>query len=725
LVGEGIDVTIIKRSGSAGHLFTPECNFEFEDMTLDGDAIATQLISCGQPVRARCTNVKFARHTDIGYWLGVDVVSFITDKCIFEDPRGWQDQHAFTCTEYGIVRGCNFNRLNTIFTSAVRGGSCLTSGGGNNILIENNKFTKAVTFEQTGFGCSIEPWNRNYNNITIADNIFESAILRVGGGDVSFWENAGTPNCLIRNIVIDGNVCNGAEIGVMGPDTFFSNKVRGITVSNNQVYKSNNAGIRLNFLSGPITCNGNIVTDSNMDGSSNALGDRGCIWIYNCTALSLNNNEVYMTATATNNNPYGISINATDWFSCHDNMVYNTTGNPSFSEAGTNTEKDVRNNVGFNDSVTHVKQRDLGGALVKMHGNDLNAFTLINAEAGPSPNQGFHFFPDYTKQSGATAVQFFYGYNSEFSSYGFYSKWSGSIKEYFRVDPSGNRTYVFSPINIGDNYRLNLNDTNLTAERVFTYPDSAGEVATIAAAQTLSNKTILASSNILSGIAQNPLNKRWGMVQAGYGTALGTVGVLDGLCQQFTATGLGSNTTSFDTTEGKVINYQTSNASGVVAGLLSNAAGGGLGRRLFGGRMVCRFKLDSTTSARFYFGLTSATALPISDTPLANTDNGIIVGFTSADTNYQIRTNDGATSVTTTQLSPTTAKTTATAFHTIEIVWTASGNYTVTLDGGTPQTISSDLPATTADLYPNLMVQTSAAVQRTFTLKALYIETDK
>jgi hypothetical protein len=711
LVGEGIDVTIIKRSGSAGHLFTPECNFEFEDMTLDGDAIATQLISCGQPVRARCVNVKFARHTDIGLWYGVDIKSFITDKCIFEDPRGTQDQHAFTCTEYGIVRGCTFDRLNTVFTSAVRGGSCLTSGGGDNILIEHNKFTKANTFQFQGFGCSIEPWNRNYNNVIIANNVSINGTIRVGGGALSFWETGGTPETIMRNLVIDGNIITGAEIGCMGPDSSWNTnggKIRNLTISNNIINKSYSAGIRLNYLSGQINVDGNTVIDSNIGGNANTFGDQGCVWIFSCTDLSLNNNKIYMTATATNNNPYGISINTTDWITCHDNSVVNTTANPSFSEAGTNTEKDVRNNVGFNDSVTHVKQRDLGSALIKMHGNDLDVFTLVNAESGPSPNQGFHFFPDYNKQSGATAVQFFYGYNSDFSSYGFYSKWSGSIKEYFRVDPSGNRTYVFSPINIGDNYRLKLNETGLTAEREFTFPDIAGKVAVIGGPD----------------IAQNPLNKRWGTVQPGHGTAVGTVGVMDGLCQQFTATGAGSNTTSFDTTEGKIINYQTANSSGVVAGLLSNAAGGGLGRRLFGGRMICRFKLDSTTSARFYFGLTSATALPISDTVLANADSGIIVGFAAADTNYQIRTNDGSGAATVTAMTGTIAKTGATAFHTIEISWTASGNYTVSYDG-TAQTISSDLPATTTDLYPNLMVQTSTAVQRTFTLKGLYIETDK
>lgn len=265
--------------------------------------------------------------------------------------------------------------------------------------------------------------------------------------------------------------------------------------------------------------------------------------------------------------------------------------------------------------------------------------------------------------------------------------------------------------------------TNYNTNEYLFYPTFADFTS-----NEIRNATIISSSNTLSGIAQNPISKRWGSVQAGYGTAVGTVGVLDGLAQAFTPTGAGSNTASFDTTEGKIINYQTSSASGVVAGLVSATAGGGLGRRLFGGRMICRFKLDSTTSARFYFGLTSATSLPISESPLGNTDHGIIVGFNAADTNYQVRTNDGATSVTTTQLvgpgAAAVAKTAATAFHTIEINWTASGNYNVIYDG-TTHTISTDLPATTADLYPNLMVQTSAVVQRTFTLKGLWIESDK
>ena len=705
--GEGIDLTIIKRSGSAGTMFTPECNFEFENLTLDGDAIGTQLISCGQPVRGRCTNIKIARHTDIGIWYGVDLISFVTDKCVFEDPRGIQDQFAYTCTEYGITRGCSFDRLNTVFTSAVTGGSCLTSGGGNNIIVEGNRFTKKAGDEQAGFGCSIEPWNRNYNNVVISGNVFEKAILRVGGGTLSFWETTGTPNCLMRNITVSDNVCNGAEIGIMGPNTGFTDKVRDITVADNVVYKSNNAGIRLNFLSGPTNCTGNTVIDSNGDGASNSGGDHGCAWIYNCTDMLFNNNTIKMTATGTNVNPYGLSINSDSGIIVEGNTFSNTTANPSYNDGGGNTNKYVKDNYGIVDDISHIRQRDLGSSFFRMHGNNDAALTFVNAE-GTGPNQDFHFFPDYTKQGGATGVTFYYGYNSDFSSVRFHSKWSGSEKEYLNLDYGANLIDLKTPVRIGDNLYLKLNQTGLTTEREFTFPDIAGKVAVIGGPDH----------------AQNTLNKRWGSVQPGHGTAVGTVGVMDGLCQQFTATGAGSNTTSFDTTEGKVINYQTANSSGVVAGLLSNAAGGGLGRRLFGGRMICRFKLDSTTSARFYFGLTSATSLPISDTPIANADHGIIVGFTSADTNYQIRTNDSSGAATVTAMTGTIAKTNATAFHTIEISWTASGNYIVSYDG-TAQTISSDLPATTADLYPNLMVQTSAAVQRTFTLKGLWIESDK
>jgi len=198
------------------------------------------------------------------------------------------------------------------------------------------------------------------------------------------------------------------------------------------------------------------------------------------------------------------------------------------------------------------------------------------------------------------------------------------------------------------------------------------------------------------------------------------------MAQQFGVTAGGTNSVSYDTTEGKVWVWQTANSTGVIAGLTQNSAGGGFGRRLFGGRMKVRFKIDSTTSARFYFGLTSATSTPISETILANGDSGMLVGFRAADTNFFVFTHAGSGSMTATQLNAggAVAKTVTSAFHTLELKWTAAGNLDVIYDG-TTHTISTDLPATSTDLYPFLQVQTSAAVQRTFTVKGLYMEADK
>jgi hypothetical protein len=334
LVGEGIDVTNIKRTGSAGHLFAPWCNSEFIDMTLDGNAIAQQLISCGQPVYCRTVNVKITRHTDIGIWYGVDLKGFIADKCIFEDPRGTQDQLAFTCTEYGVVTNCYFDRLNTIFTSAVRGGSCLTSGGGERISIDNNTFVKANTFQQSGFGCSIEPWDRDYNQITITNNHFRDCMIRVGGGVTGDW--GGGVN-IMRNIVIDGNVLDGAEIGIVGPDTAFSNSIRNVTISNNVIKNPWTAAIRLNYLAGQILCDGNIIIDSNKGLNANTFGDNGLIWVFNCTDTTVSNNKLYMTNVTALASPYGIGYTTSDRLTIKGNSIYNVTSNPDYSGSGTNT----------------------------------------------------------------------------------------------------------------------------------------------------------------------------------------------------------------------------------------------------------------------------------------------------------------------------------------------------------------------------------------------------
>jgi hypothetical protein len=203
-------------------------------------------------------------------------------------------------------------------------------------------------------------------------------------------------------------------------------------------------------------------------------------------------------------------------------------------------------------------------------------------------------------------------------------------------------------------------------------------------------------------------------------TPSGNSQFLTGMLSAHTATGAGSITTTFDTTEGICTAYATTATGGLNAGLVSGTTGVGVGRRLFGMRAIIRAKIDSTTSARYYFGFTSATALPISDTPLASTDHGILVGFRSTDANWSEIHNDGTAAAVVNSLG--VAK--DANFHTIEINWSASGNGNAVLDGS-PSSITSRLPTTTTNLFFNAVAQTTTTTARTYTIHSVVIRADK
>jgi hypothetical protein len=278
-------------------------------------------------------------------------------------------------------------------------------------------------------------------------------------------------------------------------------------------------------------------------------------------------------------------------------------------------------------------------------------------------------------------------------------------------------------VNIGDNYRLKLNETGLTAEREFLFPDSAGQVTVNTASQTLTNKTMEAASNTLLGVAQNPIARRWGAYQPiapSSGSTAAVVGRLEGILTNHVPTGPGTNTNTWDTTEGLLTNLVTTTTINQNAGLVSPTGTIGMFRRAFPTRMVYRGKIDSVGSgvARLYFGVSSNSAPNISDT-IANGDSLVLVGFKAADANYSIYHNDGTAGHATTAITGAIAKNTS--FHTIEIEWTAGGNVVVTFDG-TSQTISTDLPATTTNLFFHCLAQNATAAIRTHSIVGVWAE---
>jgi hypothetical protein len=297
---------------------------------------------------------------------------------------------------------------------------------------------------------------------------------------------------------------------------------------------------------------------------------------------------------------------------------------------------------------------------------------------------------------------------------------------------SANDTFVFqnqtqtlsgktftSPVINSPTITLLTSYTNAGGNTI-TVPGSATTLVGRDTVDTLTNKTISATGtgNILQAIVVSPEKKRMGYFQPGSSS-----GVPVGVLADHTKTGASSIATTFDTTEGVVTTFTTTATGGLNAGLVSPTTGVGVGRRLFAARMKTRSSIDSTTSARYYIGWTSATALPISDTPLATTDSGILVGWSSTDTNWTIYTNNGGGSAATkTNVTGPIAKNAV--YHDIEISWAASGNVTVIFDG-TSQTVSTALPATTTNLYYNHVAQTTTTTARSNNIKYVWYESDK
>lgn len=335
--------------------------------------------------------------------------------------------------------------------------------------------------------------------------------------------------------------------------------------------------------------------------------------------------------------------------------------------------------------------------------------TVVNADAGDSNHFGGDDIDKISQLLGGTAAVDTVDLNSD---------WTFRNNRLFVRNPANTASYQFTAAAIAANRAITL--------PLLTAGDT---MVTEAFPQTLTNKTIYSSQNTLQGIAMNPIYTRWGSLQPAQGTTADTagtsIGVKDGMLVNYVGTGAGTNSNTFDTTEGVLMSYQSGAVAGNNAGLVSPTTGVGVGRRLFGARAVCRVSNTSTATGRFFFGFTSATALPNNAQPLAVADSGIIVGWNetgTGSTNWSIFHNDGATSVTVDNVTGPIAKNTA--FNTIEINWLAGGNPNVIFNG-TSQSISADLPATTTNLFFNCIAQASTTTAKTLLVKGIWLEVDK
>lgn len=199
--------------------------------------------------------------------------------------------------------------------------------------------------------------------------------------------------------------------------------------------------------------------------------------------------------------------------------------------------------------------------------------------------------------------------------------------------------------------------------------------------------------------------------------------MLDGILNNFTITGAGSITSVYDTTEGMTLALATAASANTNAGLVSPTVGIGIGRTLTAIHFTVRAKASTTSNIRQYVGFTSLATLPTSDTPLASADSGLIVGYSSADTTWQIWNNDGSnTAIKNAITGPISSDT---AFHTIDINIPAGGaSATVTLDN-TAVVVGSRLPTPTTNLFFNAVAQPSTSTAITYTIRYVQGNVDR
>jgi hypothetical protein len=272
------------------------------------------------------------------------------------------------------------------------------------------------------------------------------------------------------------------------------------------------------------------------------------------------------------------------------------------------------------------------------------------------------------------------------------TRWAGKQYTCLNADtkPTSNPSIV--------NARLFETDTG----RIFT--NSGNEWETFQSnnkTETFGNKSIDSNANTIGNLAiANPFNVRSGSILQSVSTADSMVGCMKNL----SVLDDGINTPKLvfvDSTEGFAHEFLTE-----ISGLLGLASDGTdnnlVTRRDYSPFFKCRLKVADTSGIVLYVGFTSASAISNDDTPLGNSDHGVIWGFRSTDSNFSVFNNDGTdTEVVNSMGIPKDGY-----FHTISFTFSPS-NVLVVMDDGAgakTQNLSTRIPGGSTDIKLSIVM---------------------
>lgn len=229
-----------------------------------------------------------------------------------------------------------------------------------------------------------------------------------------------------------------------------------------------------------------------------------------------------------------------------------------------------------------------------------------------------------------------------------------------------------------------------------------GVVAGAASEQTLTNKTLSNMDNDFDRCTAVDLPTSYGYNRTGsFIPAVNGPWLAGAFGGMLVSVGASENPISgLDSAEGHYQNFK-GNLTGEKLGIQSTSSTNSLiTTRDQSPSVKVRCKIDVVSGVRMWIGFTSNQTLPASNTILATTDSGVIIGFGSATTNFSIYNNDGAGSAAdiTDFGMPKDND-----WHTYEIVMTPT-TVTCTMDE-VVELLSDQLPPASTPLYFNCLVQ--------------------
>lgn len=262
-----------------------------------------------------------------------------------------------------------------------------------------------------------------------------------------------------------------------------------------------------------------------------------------------------------------------------------------------------------------------------------------------------------------------------------------------------------------------IRNTGISTNFDISIPTPTGTTSdtmlTAYSATSVYNKVLNAWDNTLGGTVKLPSVKKWGAIMAGgvLGGGSGT-GLLYGF-QDLPVTGA-LPTRGTDTTYGSYWRYNSTTTANTVTGIKLPA------RWILKEWLPyfrCKVRANTAGSTtRMYVGLSYETNLTATDTPVANDEAAVLVGWRTSDSNITVFSNAGPN--TTPTVTPSSVAR-STSVRQYEIAFTSASNCRIRiLDGNGASQLGSTINLTTnlpADsMSPSLIFSDSGTTARDF-----------